>query len=79
MRGIRCGFGTISLAPPRLHPRSFDVLATGMVMNVEPAIYLSNFGARHCEVVAVGANGAGILSGYRFCNETFIDSIDEIS
>ena len=31
-------------ALPRLHPHSADVLNTGMVFNVEPAIYLEGYG-----------------------------------
>lgn len=63
--GHEVGFGAISLAPPRLHPASPDVLETGMVMNVEPAIYLPDrFGARHCDVVAVTPSGAEVLTDW---------------
>lgn len=53
-------------APPRLHPSSPDVLEIGMVFNVEPAIYIENFGGmRHCDMVAVTENGAEILTAFQ--------------
>jgi Xaa-Pro aminopeptidase len=49
--------------PPRLHPKSPDVLAVGSVFNVEPAIYLAGRqGMRHCDVVAVTEAGADVLT-----------------
>ena len=53
-------------AQPRLHPASPDVLETGMVFNVEPAIYIENFGGmRHCDMIAVTENGAEILTPFQ--------------
>ncbi|HYK20047.1 MAG TPA: M24 family metallopeptidase, partial [Pyrinomonadaceae bacterium] len=53
-------------APPRLHPRSDDVLATGMVFNVEPACYIDGFGGlRHCDMVLVTATGAEVLTPFQ--------------
>ncbi len=53
-------------AQPRLHPVSPDVLETGMVFNVEPAIYIEDFGGiRQCEMVAVTENGAEILTPFQ--------------
>ena len=41
--GHEIGFESDSCQPsPRLHPESPDILETGMVFNVEPAVYLPN-------------------------------------
>ena len=65
--GHSVGFNAIDHnAPPRLHPASTDVLETGMVFNVEPAIYIEGYGGmRHCDMVAVGTNGAEILTDFQ--------------
>ena len=53
-------------APPRLHPASPDVLATGMVFNVEPGIYIEDYGGmRHCDVVAVTETGYEVLTPFQ--------------
>lgn len=64
--GHGVGFGAIYHGNlPRLHPRSPDRLATGMVFNVEPAIYLDGVaGLRHCDVVATAASGARLFSPF---------------
>ncbi len=50
---------------PRIHPLSPDVLEEGMTFNLEPAIYFEDYGGmRHCDVVAVTANGAKVLSDF---------------
>ena len=52
-------------ALPRLHPKSPDVLETGMAFNIEPALYFEGFGgARHCQIVAVTENGAELLTPF---------------
>lgn len=62
------GVGYVAIdanALPRLHPKSPDVLATGMVFNVEPAIYIDGYGgARHCDTVAVAHEGVEVLSDF---------------
>lgn len=65
--GHGVGFGAIDHnAAPRLAPESDDVLALGMVCNVEPAIYLDGYGGlRHCDVVAVTDTGARILTPFQ--------------
>lgn len=65
--GHGVGFAAIEhLALPRLHPASTDVLERGMVFNVEPAVYLPDYGAiRHCDVVALGADGAEVLTPFQ--------------
>ena len=53
-------------ARPRIHPLSPDVLEAGMVFNVEPAIYEDGWGGiRHCDVVAVTASGAEVLTPFQ--------------
>lgn len=65
--GHGVGFSAISHnARPRLHPRSPETLETGMVFNVEPAIYIEGFGGiRHCDVVAVTPQGADVLTPFQ--------------
>lgn len=65
--GHGVGFAAIDHnARPRLHPASDDVLMTGMVFNVEPAVYLDGYGGlRHCDVVAVTAAGAEVLTPFQ--------------
>lgn len=62
--GHGVGFAAISgNARPRIHPESEDVLLTGMVFNVEPAIYVDGRGGlRHCDMVAVTGSGAELLT-----------------
>lgn len=65
--GHGVGFSAISGdARPRLHPKSPDILETGMIFNVEPAIYIEDFGGmRHCDVVAVTPAGAELLTPFQ--------------
>jgi Xaa-Pro aminopeptidase len=50
---------------PRLHPRSEDIIRAGMVFNVEPAAYVEGFGGiRHCDMIAVTASGAELLTDF---------------
>ncbi len=50
---------------PRIHPKSPDVLTTGMTFNVEPAIYIDGYGGmRHCDMVAVTETGAEVLTDF---------------
>src|SRR5207248_3163124 len=65
--GHGVGFAAINHnAPPRLHPKSDDVLEAGMVFNVEPAVYLDGYGGlRHCDVVALTMNGAEVLTPFQ--------------
>jgi Xaa-Pro aminopeptidase len=63
--GHGVGFAAINHnARPRLHPRSDDVLETGMVLNIEPAAYVERFGMRHCDMVAVTDRGAELLTDF---------------
>lgn len=65
--GHGVGFAAINHnARPRLHPESDDLLETGMVFNVEPAIYIEALGGlRHCDMVAVTQNGAEMLTPFQ--------------
>lgn len=67
--GHGVGFSAISAnAKPRLHPKSEDVLGTGMTFNVEPAIYFEGYGGiRHCDMVAVTGAGMELLTPFQ-CN-----------
>ena len=62
------GIGFLASDPtahPRLHPVSDDVLAPGMVFNLEPAVYVAGLGGvRHCDVVAVTDTGATLLTPF---------------
>ena len=50
---------------PRIHPASPDILEEGMTFNIEPAAYFDGYGGmRHCDVVAVTANGAEVLTEF---------------
>ena len=64
--GHGVGFGAIDAhALPRIHPKSDDVLETGMVFNIEPAIYRDGInGVRQCEMVAVTSSGAELLTPF---------------
>lgn len=65
--GHGVGFAAINHnAAPRIHPVSDEKLQIGMVFNVEPAIYIENYGGlRHCDVVTVTANGAEVLTDFQ--------------
>lgn len=65
--GHGVGFAAIDHnALPRIHPRSIDTLETGMVFNVEPAIYLDGYGGlRHCDMVAVTGSGVELLTPFQ--------------
>lgn len=57
-------------ALPRLHSASPDTLETGMVFNVEPAIYIESYDAmRHCDMVFVTETGAAVLTDFQHCVE----------
>lgn len=64
--GHGVGFGAIDAhALPRIHPKSDDILESGMVFNIEPAIYREGFGGvRQCEMVAVAETGAELLTPF---------------
>lgn len=72
--GHAVGFHAIDHnAPPRLHPASKDILETGMVFNIEPAIYTEGVGGtRHCDMVAVTETGVEILTPFQRSPEKMI-------
>ncbi|MGF7180540.1 Xaa-Pro aminopeptidase [Tunturiibacter psychrotolerans] len=50
---------------PRIHPLSPDVLEAGMTFNIEPAAYFDGYGGmRHCDLVAVNADGVDTLTKF---------------
>jgi Xaa-Pro aminopeptidase len=50
---------------PRIHPKSPDVLETGMTFNTEPAAYFDGYGGmRHCDMVAVTDQGSEVLTKF---------------
>jgi Xaa-Pro aminopeptidase len=65
--GHGIGFAAIAAnALPRIHPRSDEVLETGMVFNIEPAAYFEGWGGlRHCDMVAVTRGGAEVLTSFQ--------------
>jgi Xaa-Pro aminopeptidase len=74
--GHGVGFATINHnACPRIHPLSDEILLPGMVFNIEPAVYIADYGGmRHCNMVAVSETGSELLTPFlerqedlRFC------------
>jgi Xaa-Pro aminopeptidase len=65
--GHGVGFAAIHHgARPRIAPNSPDRLETGMVFNIEPAVYIDGFGGlRHCDMVAVTETGAELLTPFQ--------------
>jgi Xaa-Pro dipeptidase len=65
--GHGVGFAAISAnSIPRIHPACLDPIESGMVFNVEPAIYIDGFaGLRHCDMVAVTPSGAELLTDFQ--------------
>lgn len=65
--GHGVGFAAIAHnARPRIHPKSEEQLQEGMVFNVEPAVYIEGWGGiRHCDMVAVTAAGAEVLTPFQ--------------
>jgi Xaa-Pro aminopeptidase len=61
--GLGHGIGTIVHDKPVLNPQSNDVLEPGMVVTIEPGIYIPNWGGVRIEDdVLVTANGGQVLS-----------------
>jgi len=51
---------------PRIHSSSPDILQEGMVFNVEPAVYIEQYGGvRHCDMVAVTHEGYELLTEFQ--------------
>jgi Xaa-Pro aminopeptidase len=61
--GLGHGIGTLVHDRPTLSPQSNDVLEPGMIVTIEPGIYISNWGGVRIEDdVLVTSNGGQILS-----------------
>lgn len=63
------GVGFVAIdhnAVPRLHPASDDILLTGMVFNLEPAVYIEGFGGlRHCDMAVITDAGAELMTPFQ--------------
>jgi Xaa-Pro aminopeptidase len=72
--GHNVGFSVISADfPPRLHPASRDVLVSGMTFNLEPAIYIPDWGGvRHCDVVTLREDGPEVLTPFHTAQEDLV-------
>jgi Xaa-Pro aminopeptidase len=72
--GHGIGFAAISAnARPRIHPKSDEILQSGMVFNVEPAVYIDGFGGiRHCDMVAVTDSGVEMLTPFQSALEELV-------
>jgi Xaa-Pro aminopeptidase len=72
--GHGVGFAAIDHnACPRLHPKSDDVLETGMVFNVEPGIYFERWGGmRHCDMIALTESGPEVLTPFHTDHDSFV-------
>ncbi len=66
--GYGAGFGAADhAARPRLHPKSDDVLEAGMVLKLEPGVYLKEVGGvRKADIVAVTEGGPEILTPFHW-------------
>ncbi|MGI9071095.1 MAG: M24 family metallopeptidase [Bryobacteraceae bacterium] len=71
--GHGAGFGAADTAArPRLHPKSEDVLQPGMVLKLEPGVYLEQCGGiRKADMVAITEDGAEVLTRFHW-------SLDEL-
>lgn len=67
--GTGHGVGYSPMSPynrPRIHAASPDTLEQGMVFNVEPAVYLEDYGGvRQCSMAAVSKTGVEILTSFQ--------------
>ncbi len=65
--GHGVGFSPMSAySRPRVHAGSPDVLEEGMVFNVEPAVYIADYGGvRHCDMVAVTRSRFELLTDFQ--------------
>ncbi len=66
--GHGAGFGALDhTARPRLHPKSDDVLESGMILKLEPGAYLGQHGGvRKSDMVAVTQDGAEVLTPFHW-------------
>jgi Xaa-Pro aminopeptidase len=66
--GHGAGFGAADTAArPRLHPKSEDVLQPGMVLKLEPGVYLEQCGGiRKSDMVAITEDGADVLTRFHW-------------
>jgi Xaa-Pro aminopeptidase len=59
------GLGYVRAEAPRITPTSEDVLEEGMVIALEPGVYIEGWGGfRHEHIMAVRAHGAELLTRF---------------
>ncbi len=65
--GHGVGFSPMSAySIPQIHAQSAHILQRGMVFNVEPALYIEDYGGvRHCDMVAVTEAGCELLTDFQ--------------
>jgi Xaa-Pro aminopeptidase len=64
--GHGVGFAAAPRARPQIHPRSEEILETGMVFVINPAVYVEGYGGlRHGDVVTVTASGVEVLTPFQ--------------
>ena len=65
--GHGVGFAAINHnARPRIHPLSDEVLETGMILIIEPAVHIPGLGGmRQCNMVAVTETGSELLTQFQ--------------
>ncbi len=65
--GHGVGFSPMSAySIPQIHAQSSHVLQKGMTFNVEPAVYIENYGGvRHCDMVTVTETGYELLTEFQ--------------
>ncbi|MGI8745126.1 MAG: M24 family metallopeptidase [Bryobacteraceae bacterium] len=77
--GNGAGFGAADhAARPRLHPKSEDILEAGMVLKLEPGVYLGNQGGvRKADMVAVTEDDPLVLTRFHWdLNELVLNGSD---
>jgi len=76
--GHGVGFAAINHnALPRIHPLSDEILEVGMLFNIEPAVYIPDFGGmRHCDMVVVTDDGAELLTPFLSRTEQLVVEIE---
>lgn len=72
------GFGALEYsARPRIHPKSPDIIEPGMVLTIEPGIYIDGCGGvRNADMVSVTDSGNELLTGFALKMEELVVATD---